>query len=758
MPDTDMPDAPVVEQQQARQLQVGTNGRLRVVKTEQSSKVSIVVQYSRSFEILKPQQMLYDTVLWQLPDELQLPEYQIAWSQRPPLKPQVINARDWCSQQHTAAELTAMMLSGDCGCPRYPSKYHGQLNEPIIQQHCPALIGTAHVRTTDLSIITDRNLRSLLAEGLNHIPPGHLPLPQLVERMQEVASQFASRVLSHGMHVNDKLVEQLRASAAKWTMHHYDCNPALHEQPPGHLSDETLHALQQLRHHLYICEVDKAAHTPCLVCPAYALLVTLLRLEHSADFERLDLTPDECVQAASQALSVIHPGLPSLLQPDKFFPIMRTSFKSHKETAAWRYLTSAAGTCLSNVNKAAFLVGAQLMEQLDGYLAELSSSISTWHGGISVRCDIKVKNAQEVVLNLPDVLYYDATADIAKCFERIPIQADAADSLPAVFHWAVTKAFERVATGRQRNRSCIALRIVEGVPCSARWHTSPQRTATNTIYLEQQQVVGLLTSVVTHAYVAEFGNMYRQVTGIPMGTDYSPLCCDMYFCFYEASAVMRISRAALDSGTKRQLLSEWQYMYRLIDDVRMSNAPRMTRILQHPFDVGDQRSHQWVYPSCVTLEFTSGVCALPPAADGTPYPAAIVEATDTQYLDLLTTIQPGGTYSYRIYDKSAKLPLTPIQYTTLASDRPVGNSYKLIIGMAYRAFYLSSSAALAADCITKTIHFMASRGYSSSRLMRILQCWCHHNPELPGLTYHPADVLCSHIFRRKLLSRRHGST
>jgi hypothetical protein len=205
------------EQLRARQLQVGTNGRRRVVKSEQSTKISIVVQYGRSFEILRPQQMLHDIILCQLPNELQLPEYQIAWSLGPPLKPLAINARDWCAHQQGVEGLVTTMLDGSCGCPRYPTKYHGILDEPLIQQHCPDLLGTSHVRTTDLGIIDHLKLRSLLAEGLNHVPPTHLALPELVHRMQDVAAQFAGNVLAHGMRVTDALVAQLRKSAAEWT-------------------------------------------------------------------------------------------------------------------------------------------------------------------------------------------------------------------------------------------------------------------------------------------------------------------------------------------------------------------------------------------------------------------------------------------------------------------------------------------------------------------------------------------------------------
>jgi hypothetical protein len=581
--------------------------------------------------------------------------------------------------------------------------------------------------------------------------------------MQDVVEQFATKVLSGCIYVSPMLVSKLKASAAAWTEFHYAGSPALWRQPAGHLSDSAERALQQLRDQLYVCEVDKAANTPCFVCPAYALLITKLRLEHSEDFELVAAPSAACLAAAADDLAVAHPELPTLLQADRPLPIMREAYKSHKDTAAWRNLTSAAGTCFSPINKAAALVCGLLMEQVDHYLATLASTIKAWHGGLSTRTNIRVRNAQEVVLNLPGAIHHDATADIAQCFERIPINADAADSLPAVYSWAAAKAFTTVAAAARQstarsatNSVCIALRVADGTPRSARWHISRARTAQDTIYLEQQQVVSMLTAAVSHAYVAAFGNVYKQVTGIPMGTDYSPVSCDLYFSYYEAVAVQRISRAALDSCEKRQLLSEWQYVYRLMDDVRMVNAPRLTHILQQPQNVGDPRSHTWVYPACVTLEFTSCVCAISPPGNCSLCPGPSTLPAQTQYLDVLTTIQPGGQYSFQIYNKTEKLPFAPIQYTALASDRPVTNAYKLIIGMSYRACYLSSSAELAANSIFDVMQILSMRGYNINKLLMVLVGWCRENPSLPGLTYPLIAMLT--VLRRRLFQRRQSSS
>lgn len=76
---------------------------------------------------------------------------------------------------------------------------------------------------------------------------------------------------------------------------------------------------------------------------------------------------------------------------------------------------------------------------------------------------------------------------------------------------------------------------------------------------------------------------------------------------------------------------------------------------------------------------------------------------DTQYLDMLTHIHPDGTYEVEVYDKQAKLPVKPVNYILIHSNRPVSNCYKLVLGQASRIAAICSTPHLAAKHIQVVI-------------------------------------------------------
>lgn len=129
------------------------------------------------------------------------------------------------------------------------------------------------------------------------------------------------------------------------------------------------------------------------------------------------------------------------------------------------------------------------------------------------------------------------------------------------------------------------------------------------MYLGCEQNSTLLATTVTNAYVTAAGRIFRQARGIPMGVDYSPNACNVYFMKYECQAVMRMSRLAPDPELQRQLLSEWWYCFCLMDDMRFVNAPYLAGFLREPVGTGDDNQLGWIYPGCVGIDITYDVTA-----------------------------------------------------------------------------------------------------------------------------------------------------
>lgn len=725
------------EQQQAdenldAQIEVSTTGRYIINRTcQQPTPIRIKAHYiSPLIQRAHPLRMLEEIVIGQLVPSMgtALPDWQLVWSYNQQLKPQVINARAVLAAPLSIDDVVQQLAGETCSCAQFPLQYKQQIRDKLLGQHYPSVTGTWHVKTTDLDLIGCAPLRSMLSHGLNHIPVKKATVQEVVEVNVSVAQQFFHSVVQPtaavlGISLSPDMVHTLSDSAAVWTQ--YQLQQGWHDEVTDEMTDEVHAALRQLQQQLHICEVDKAANTCCLICPQYAQLLVLLRLLKTADFEQTRDSMTDIRHSLRTDLAGIHSDLAALVEGDRL-PLMRIAYKAHKDE--FRYLTNASGTLLSRLNSLAQDITSRLMEGVQRSLATLNKGIQSWTGSQTQSC-IVIANAQNVAINMPELINMDFCADITKCFEHIPTAADHPDSLPAAFRWAIQQAFQAIQ--QLRGKQQVLAVTVTGTTCYVRWQNKPGNTTTvGRIYLTPLQTERLLTLVVNNAYVAAGGIILRQTTGIPMGADYSPDACNLYFMRYECAAVKRMARLAPTTAIRATLCKEWVYCFRMMDDIRMINAPTLSHFVRYPTGTGDPNSVGWIYPACVGIDVTYAIAA----ADSS-------RVQDTQYLDMLTHIFPDGTYATELYDKSVKLPLQPVKYISLSSNRPPANSYKLLLGQACRAVGICSTPQLAAKHINSMISDMSLRGFNKHRLHRVLIDWAKKNDKILGKQYSMSDVL-----------------
>lgn len=720
-------------QRPRHEIKVSAVGRRVVVSLRDDMPVLLKAHYvSRLLQQASPTMMVKEAIISQLIPELAeaLPDFSIAWSYDQQLKPTVLNARAIMTAPFNIADLAYQLCSHTCSCSLFVSEYKVQVLDECIHQHAADAYGSYHIRTTDLSIISDPALRELLAKGLNHVPTAAADVDAVIAENVGIAQQFMARIVEPTAHhmgiaLAADAYDVVCESAAAWTQ----TRLAWAWEDGGMQAEFTTdveRSLHELQKHLHICEVDKAANTCCLMCPEYAQLLVALRLQKSADFELIPASISDIATELKGRLESIDTQLGGLVQEGQL-PIMRIAFKAHKND--YRYLTNASNSLLSGLNSLAQGMTSCIMEGVQGAMGALNKRIQGFSGRVHTQAYIVVQNAQQVALNMPDRVYTDFCADISKCFEAIPVCSDEPDNLPQALGWAVTAAFKHMA-GIRRKPQILAV-VQHGEAYRAQWqHASSMGRAASRIYLTEQQTIELLTLAVTNAYITAGGVIYKQAKGIPMGANYSPDACNLYFIKYECAAILRMCRLASSLAYKQQLCSEWLHSFRMMDDIRMVNAPTLAGFLKNPSRVGDANALSWIYPACVGIDVTFDVVA---GQDGA--------TQSTQYLDMLTHIYPDATYDIEVYDKQQKLPFTPVHYIALASNRHVGNNYKLLLGQAHRVTAICTTPALAAKHIAIVIKKMAARGFRRGRLMDELAHWATNNPAIPGKTYTMTDVI-----------------
>ena len=134
----------------------------------------------------------------------------------------------------------------------------------------------------------------------------------------------------------------------------------------------------------------------------------------------------------------------------------------------------------------------------------------------------------------------------------------------------------------------------------------------------------------------QFGErLFRQVIGIPMGTNCAPLLADLFLYSYENEFLDNMIRSG-----HRRLARSFNLCYRYIDDLIVFNNKKFLDYLEE------------IYPSQLTVEKANKSDHL------------------ADYLDLTFIIDSGGKLSTRLYDKRDDFDFHIVNFPYLSSNIP----------------------------------------------------------------------------------------
>ena len=155
----------------------------------------------------------------------------------------------------------------------------------------------------------------------------------------------------------------------------------------------------------------------------------------------------------------------------------------------------------------------------------------------------------------------------------------------------------------------------------------------------------MIEFVIDNFFVLLEGRLFRQMIGIPMGTNCAPLLADLFLYSYENEFLDNM----IKSGHRR--LARLLYLcYRYKADLIVFNNKKFLDYLKE------------IYPSQLTVEKANK-----------PYHLA-------DYLDLTFIMDSGGKlYSTRLYDKHDDFDFHIVNFLFLSSSIPSGPSYGVYI-------------------------------------------------------------------------------
>ena len=211
----------------------------------------------------------------------------------------------------------------------------------------------------------------------------------------------------------------------------------------------------------------------------------------------------------------------------------------------------------------------------------------------------------------------------------------------------------------------------------------------NTLSLDCKMVIDTMKWLIDNIYVTFGDKCFRQVIGIPMGTDCAPFLANLFLYSYEYEWIDKQRE-----DKQYQILHKFKSCSRYIDDLLMiNNDDLMTKLMTD------------IYPKELIL--------VPDDCDG----------KSTPFLDLQITIKE-KIISTSIFDKRDSFDFPIVNFPNLSGNIPHKSSYGVFIGELVR---YARGCTYYKDFRTKTLSLISKltmQGFTDKMLRKTFTKFC----------------------------------
>jgi hypothetical protein len=201
--------------------------------------------------------------------------------------------------------------------------------------------------------------------------------------------------------------------------------------------------------------------------------------------------------------------------------------------------------------------------------------------------------------------------------------------------------------------------------------------------------------LVSNTYVQAGKSLYRQIVGIPMGTNCAPALANLFLYYYESSYISRL--------VENQKFSEARHFrttFRLIDDVLSVGNPQLHSALSVPAEEGG------LYPRALELKQTSE------------------SNTEVEFIGIRIK-QKRLRFHLSVYDKRKSFPFTVRRYPRMNSLIPKTIHYGVFTGLLYRGHRICSGARDFLSYATEVAQILRGNGCVKRRLKHTFKAFLY---------------------------------
>ena len=287
---------------------------------------------------------------------------------------------------------------------------------------------------------------------------------------------------------------------------------------PTLLDKDTLAELKKIQEKFIIVPTDKASNNVSIVCRKYYHECMLNELSSDV-YEPIQQTEETLVTKHRKDLKDIGIEVPD---DNKSLPFIYSTIKQHKNPVSNRFIVSGRRCTTKTLSRhllKIFQLVAKTLQVHSKYKCKFANTKAFWviKNAEDIRSDITKLNNKKKGSSV-------YSFDFSRLYTNIPH-----DLLRENIRFALEEAF-KVKTG---------MNFIKLNKKSASWAKSkPKKTKIK--YLTCDDINDMLGYLLDNIYVKYRGNLFRQIIGVPMGTDCAPDLANLFLFVFEYKYVMNL--------------------------------------------------------------------------------------------------------------------------------------------------------------------------------------------------------------------------
>ena len=322
--------------------------------------------------------------------------------------------------------------------------------------------------------------------------------------------------------------------------------------------------LDKLHEDFVIIPVDKASCNIAFICKRYYMDIISKEITQSNTFQLSTVSQDNIIDSCNQFLNT-H----SIQSSKDRLSFLYWTTKMHKNPTSHRYITSGVDTVLSELS-------INVTHCLKLLLKSARNSRKYKFSGQQGINNISIIDNHEKVINFMNMCNKSKSKKTVKTYDFSTLYISIPhDKLKNKLSEFISKMFD--------------FRAKKYIIIKGKWSYLSDKTCPNFLSITAQNLIEWVNFVIDNSYIYFQGRVYRQVVGIPMGTNCAPYYANIFLHVYEYDYISELVRNN-DIITATHL----SRMFRYQDDCIVFN------------DEGDFNEHFiLMYPSEMILKCTN---------------------------------------------------------------------------------------------------------------------------------------------------------